>query len=70
MKPKCCGHEMIMGCECGKNAYCPVCQNGWGQIPCECSSPWDATIMGVLEEYEELWKMLADSDAGSLVLEE
>lgn len=69
MKPKCCGRDMIMGCDCGKNAYCPVCKIGWGQAPCECTSPWDAIIAGVLTEYEELWKMLADNDTSSAVLE-
>jgi hypothetical protein len=69
MKPKCCGREMIMGCECGQNAHCPVCNIGRGQIPCECSSPWDVTIAGVLTDYEELWLKLADNDT-TAVLEE
>ena len=62
MKPKCCGREMILTCSCGANTYCPVCKNGHGQIPCNCSSPWDETILGVLIEYEELWHKLAVAD--------
>ena len=69
MKPKCCGREMILNCSCGANNYCPVCENGQGQIPCECSSPWDKNIAWVFIEYEEVWVRLAEYDATG-VLEE
>ena len=62
VNPKCCGREMILTCSCGANNYCPVCENGQGQIPCDCSSPWDREISGVLTEYDKLWTMLADND--------
>ncbi len=28
--------EMVFTCECGQNAYCPVCNFGYGTYPCEC----------------------------------
>ena len=65
MKPKCCGREMILTCSCGTSTYCPVCKNGHGQTPCDCSSAWDKGIAWVLTEYEDLWQKLADNDGGT-----
>jgi len=40
-KPEPC--EMIT-CECGQNAYCPVCGCGWGSVPCGCDREEDEML--------------------------
>ena len=60
--------EMIT-CECGKNATCPVCGFGWGNIPCDCrpmaaieltTTSWEKALDWALVEYAPIWERLAE----------
>jgi len=71
--PICCGREMI-ACDCGQNAYCPICRMGRGAAPCECSPRLNKELAGgdglsdesqslideILEEHSGAWERLAE----------